>query len=62
MFAQNYVREKFGLLDELLQKEINNTPSIDDPAVVDKANDLMLNHPNLFRDEEKTTTQKKCKD
>jgi len=57
LFEKNYIKNKFDLLDDLLQKEINNNISIEDPAVVDKANELMLAHPQLFKqDEEKMQT------
>ena len=51
LFSKDYIRNKFELLDNLLEKEINNNVSVDDPSVVNKANELIITHNNLFKDE-----------
>ena len=61
LFSIDYTRSKFEMLDNLLEKEINNNLSIDDPAVVDKANELIVKHNKLFKDEDQTKVAEKEK-
>ena len=51
IFAKDYIREKFAMLDDLLQSEINKSVSIDDPSVVNKANRLILDHADIFKND-----------
>ena len=61
LFSKDYIRNKFAMLDELLQKEIGKSVSIDSKEVTDKANQLIVDHSNLFKQEEDKVqiTQKK---
>ena len=53
LFSKDYVNNKFNILDEVLQKEINRSGiSVNDKDVADKANELILKHNNLFKSEE----------
>lgn len=53
LFSKDYINNKFTILDEVLQKEINRPGiSVDDKGVADISNDLILKHNNLFKSEE----------
>ena len=49
LFAKDYVRNTFGLLDQLLETELNKQISIEAREIVDMSNELIRKHSNIFK-------------
>ena len=49
LFAKDYVRNTFGLLDQLLETELDKQISIEAREIVDMSNELIRKHSNIFK-------------
>jgi len=50
LFSKEYMRGKFDMLDEHFESEKDKESSTESKSVKDKATQLFVNHPNIFKD------------